>query len=928
MGMFKVNRRDFLKGLGVVSSGLMLSGKVWSLNRLEPINDTLATEYPYRGWEDLYRNEWQWDSVGHAAHCINCMGNCGWNVYVKDGIVIREEQIAKYPQVNKNVPDANPRGCQKGAIHSTAMYEADRLRYPLKRAGERGEGKWQRISWDQATEEIADKIIDIFEKYGPGALKTHQGSGNQTMVRNSAPNRFSSLIGGIQLDGFTVVGDLNTGAHLAYGNPLESFTSDAWFDADYIMLGMINPNATRIPDAHYIWEAKYNGARITSTAPDYNPSSIHTDLWMPIKQGSDPFLAMSFVNVIIEEGLFKPDFMKEQTDLPMLVRIDNGKLLRESDLEEGGSDEVFYHWDLKTNQAVKAKGSMGSKTKTLKLGSVDPAIEGQFEVAGIAVTTVFEQVKKEAAKFTPEATQQHTNIHPDVVRQEVRHLAAAKKAIIMLGYITSSYSNCLYIGWGYALALALTGHGGKTGGLDTSWVVWNHPAWSELASYGGLKSARYEAGGLGEFLRGGMMEGARNHFDNKKLKERVGFDLDEMQEMVDESIDKGWMPYYGEIKGMISVADNTFRRNKMSKKYREEHLRQAKELYVNVNVRMDSTAEWADYVLPAASHYEAWDLRSQGYHRFVNVFTRSVEPVGESKPDWDIMALLTQKIQERAIARGVSSYPDGEVTRDLHTIHDDFTKNGLLNTDYDVTKYIVENSPELGGVSLEEGAKRGFFVMTEEAGLNQPLVKDEPYNPFTAQTESKNPYETLTGRITFYCDHPRFERLKSTVPTARLHAGPKASNYPLEFYSPHARWGIHSNWRSNKYLLRLQRGEPNIYINPQLAKQKGIKDGDRVRLFNANGDFYAQAKFYPSLPVNSIMMEHGWEPHQYIQRKNMNISNAVFLQPLELVGGWGHLNFIYCKWNANQHIHESCYDIELAKPEDLVFPNDVKENLA
>src|SRR5690606_31147586 len=115
---WKVKRRDVLKGMGVAGAGAVLGGGIWSLNRLEPVGpETLANEYSYRGWEDLYRNEWSWDSVGHAAHCINCMGNCAWNVYVKDGIVIREEQIAKYPQVNPIVPDATPRGCQKGAIH-------------------------------------------------------------------------------------------------------------------------------------------------------------------------------------------------------------------------------------------------------------------------------------------------------------------------------------------------------------------------------------------------------------------------------------------------------------------------------------------------------------------------------------------------------------------------------------------------------------------------------------------------------------------------------------------------------------------------------------------------------------------------------------------------------------------------------------------
>src|SRR5690606_4465325 len=159
-----------------------------------------------------------------------------------------------------------------------------------------------------------------------------------------------------------------------------------------------------------------------------------------------------------------PAFMKEQSDLPMLVRKDNGKLLREADLVEGGSDEVFYHWDLNSNQAVKAKGSMGSDEKSISLDGVDPALEGEFTVEGIKVTTVFEQVKLEAAKFTPEKTFKTTNIHPDVVRQEARHLAKAKKAIVMLGYITSSYSNCLYTCWSYALALALTGHGGRTGG--------------------------------------------------------------------------------------------------------------------------------------------------------------------------------------------------------------------------------------------------------------------------------------------------------------------------------------------------------------------------------------------------------------------------------------------------------------------------------
>ena len=76
----------------------------------------------------------------------------------------------------------------------------------------------------------------------------------------------------MQADAITDVGDANTGAHLAYGDSNQSFTADAWFEADYIILSMFNPNVTRIPDAHFIWEAKHAGARVVAVSPEYSPA--------------------------------------------------------------------------------------------------------------------------------------------------------------------------------------------------------------------------------------------------------------------------------------------------------------------------------------------------------------------------------------------------------------------------------------------------------------------------------------------------------------------------------------------------------------------------------------------------------------------------------------------------------------------------------
>ena len=87
-------------------------------------------------------------------------GHCAFNIYVKDGIVWREEQQGEYGRSGDDTPDYGPRGCQKGNRQAKYMYGKQRVLYPMKRVGERGEGKWERISWDQAANEIADKFID------------------------------------------------------------------------------------------------------------------------------------------------------------------------------------------------------------------------------------------------------------------------------------------------------------------------------------------------------------------------------------------------------------------------------------------------------------------------------------------------------------------------------------------------------------------------------------------------------------------------------------------------------------------------------------------------------------------------------------------------------------------------------------------------
>ncbi len=174
-----ITRRRFLKGTASAASlgllNLHFSGTVSATNTLSSSAAvSQAGKVTYQGFGDIYRKQWTWDKVAKGTHFVNCafQRGCAWNIYVKDGMVWREEQVGKYEQINPEVPDFNPRGCQKGACYSDRMYDASRLTQPLKRVGERGEGKWKKISWDEALTEIADKTIDamVSEQDGPGSI--------------------------------------------------------------------------------------------------------------------------------------------------------------------------------------------------------------------------------------------------------------------------------------------------------------------------------------------------------------------------------------------------------------------------------------------------------------------------------------------------------------------------------------------------------------------------------------------------------------------------------------------------------------------------------------------------------------------------------------------------------------------------------------
>ncbi len=956
-----ISRRDALKNIvaGTVAAGVAAKAAP-AQAPIAPVRvpdprqaypDTKTTEDFYRAEFDSVRGNP--DDRGFAYHCVNCQGNCAFEVWTKDGKVTRENQSSSYPSINPAIPDANPRGCNKGSQHSQVMYEADRLLYPMKRVGERGSGQWARISWDEAVTEIATHLHDGLVEKGPASNYVHIGAGVLTEARAASIKRLGSLIGAVRPYIASYVGDMFPGVSVVYGEGNIGCTYDFVFQTNVAVFWGCNPNVSRIPDAHYLWEGKYNGSKIIVITPEFNATCIHADLWVPVKPGFDGHLALSVISRILDRKLYKPEFLKSRTDLPLLVRSDTKELVRLADLDLTSKDldtrllqlfakpdkhhECFLTFNTKTKKFTVMPGSEGSTVETLRLDDadwdIDPALNGRWTVTlkdgtKAKVTTAFELFKAEVAAFAPEKVQKLTGIHPKIVDELADDLTKPKVSLITMGFAVGKHFNGMLSQRAIASLAAFCGRLGPEGGLNTE-NEWNISGLEGLSGFQGKYSHRFASGFVSEFLLGDGLTDAQALYSDEDIKRGTGDSKADYLAKVNELLKKGkndagykeGKPYWTAVENFLLFADSRFRRNKGH--YQKAFLEKAKFIAYG-DVRINDFAVFADILLPCKTPYESWDLRTNpGYHRFANIAypAPNLKPVGEAKSEWEIATLVVTKLEAIAKARQRATGDEKQVriedkthtqdgVRRLDELVKEFTKDGVLGTDKQAVEYALEHVEQFKPNTTKSLYERGGFLqLNEKAGKSSPLYKDRPYNTFENQLFLHQRFETLTGRLTFYVDHPVWIAANAHVPTAKQPIRP--SRHPFILLTPHARWSIHSTYKTSPLLLRLQRGKPCVMVNPEVAKARGIADGDDVKMFNELGEVRLMAKVSPVVPPNALVLEHGWEPFMYDQKKGHNLLVGDMLNLLELTDGWGHLKF-GTNWDGNQHAYETTMDLAKA----------------
>lgn len=230
--------------------------------------------------------------------CYFCHQNCGVLAYVKDGEVLKIEGDPDYPTNTGGL-------CCRGNIALEHLKHPARINHVLKRAGEKGENKWEKISWDQAIGEIAERLNQIKAESGAeavatagGTLRTEDWSRRRFMNMFGSPNSFHNAL-------LCWIPTFMVETAISGWSPFETDLGSS----KVVILWGFNPGASSMPGMHGYTDLQMAGIKLIVVDPRFSETASKADLWLPLRPGSDTALSLAMLHTIIYEGLYDADFV-------------------------------------------------------------------------------------------------------------------------------------------------------------------------------------------------------------------------------------------------------------------------------------------------------------------------------------------------------------------------------------------------------------------------------------------------------------------------------------------------------------------------------------------------------------------------------------------------------------------------------------------
>ena len=245
--------------------------------------------------------------------CRACSAGCGVNVLIENDKILKIEGNPDYPTNKGGL-------CARGVAAAGVIYAPDRILHPLKRVGIKGEGKWEQISWDEAIDTVAKRLLEIKSTYGPKSLAFMCGQQWHFGVANLLHDRFHSAVLGTPNwggHGHMCSGPNSAANAMVYGESngarpaLLGHIDYPDYPCKCMVLWGANPFTSRSARSDKILDWKEHGAKFIVIDPYLSSAAQKADIWLQNKPDTDVPLALSMANVIIAEGLYDKDFVEK-----------------------------------------------------------------------------------------------------------------------------------------------------------------------------------------------------------------------------------------------------------------------------------------------------------------------------------------------------------------------------------------------------------------------------------------------------------------------------------------------------------------------------------------------------------------------------------------------------------------------------------------
>ncbi|MEY4195727.1 MAG: hypothetical protein RLZZ226_2095 [Pseudomonadota bacterium] len=661
----------------------------------------------------------------HGGCPHDCPDTCSMVFEVEDG---------KLTSVKGNPDHPMTRGglCVKLNDYEKRHYHPDRLLYPMRRTGPKGSNQFERISWDEALDEIVNRWQAIISEHGAQAIVPYSYLGNQGLVHglNGGDAFFNRL--GATVTERTFCGEGSSTAWLLTVGPTAGVDPESFIHSKYIIIWACNSVSTNLHHWHIVKEAQKNGAKVVVVDAYASKTAKEADWHIAPKPGTDGALAMAMIHTIIEEGLVDQDY------------VDN-------------------------------------------------------------YTVGFDELKARAKTRTPEWAAEITGIPADVIRTLAREYATTQPSAIRLGVALERHKGGGQTVRAVSCLPALTGAWRHVGGGALQFPVWEHPYKFNVICRPDLipKGTRViNALQLGRALTDEPPAGA-------PIKSLMCWNANPVTQAPET--DKIVQGLLNEDLFMISA----------------EHF-------------ISDTAMYADILLPAAMGAEMEDMILSWGHLYLTYNAKCVDAPGEALPNNEIFRRLAARLG--------------------------FQEPNFQWSDSECLEHYVDwAAPACEGIDLAYLREHGFARL--KVGTKDDRAPHKAGNFPTpsgkCQLKAEGATNFVAGPFRQMYDDFQAGELLDPLPDYVASRESVATNpelakkYPLSIISPKSHGFLNSCYANMAQKIKGQ-GEQFVLMNIADADERGIKHGDKVRVFNDRGAFEGDARITDDVNQGLIIATLGY----------------------------------------------------------------------